>query len=55
MRYFYCTESNPRMAMLNESLKQPLLFAPASAVKALTYAAWYGAGPRPMGQMLCRG
>lgn len=55
MRFFYCNENNPRMLILNESLKQPLLFAPAGVVKSLTYATWYGAGPRHLGQMLCRG
>jgi len=27
MRFFYCTEGNPRMGHLNATLKEPLLFA----------------------------
>lgn len=55
MRFFYHNEGNPRMDYLNSILRQPLLFAPADAVKALTFAYFYSAGPRPMAELLCRG
>ncbi len=53
MRFFYHNDGNPRLDHLNSILSQPLLFAPADTVKALTFGAFYGAGPRPMARMLC--
>lgn len=55
VRFFYHNEGNPRMDYLNSTLRQPLLFAPANAVKAMTFAYFYSAGPKPLAQMLCRG
>lgn len=55
MRFFYHNEGNPRMDYLNNNLRQPLLFAPADAVKALTYVNFYSAGPRPIASLLARG
>lgn len=50
MRQFYI--GNPRLDALNETLfalgLQPVLFGPAAEVKALTFASFYGAGPRKL-------
>jgi hypothetical protein len=55
MRFLYYNEGNPRMDILNDTLRQPVLFAPAGVVKVLTYMNVYSAGPRPMAKLLARG
>lgn len=54
MRQLYI--GNPRLDALNETLfalgLQPVLFGPAAEVKALTFASFYGAGPRKFSDMM---
>ena len=44
-----------RLDILNETLlglgMQPLLFAPAGEVKTLTFASFYGAGPKKLTEL----
>ena len=52
MRFVYL--GHPRLTMLNEMLNEPVMFAPSGTVKAMTFAAAYGAAPNLVHSMDAR-